>query len=467
MKKFLVVLLSLGLLVAFGATASAADVKFSGSYYVVGVYDNNTQLADVDKTYSRTFFYQRIRVQPVFQIAEGLTFTTRFDAMEKQWGQTDWRGGFDDKASSRREYPAVAGSNAAGSNPKIQESIEFERGYVAFTTAAGVVQAGYMSSGKWGTDFGDDEQSRPRARIDTKIGDMQMGFVYEKEFESDTTSQAGLAGKVDADSDTYALYGLYNFKGGSAGLLYKFFDRRATRPTANYRGKFHALLPVVKATIGPVYFEAEATYGWGKFAEFDSGTTPDKDFDNKGLYGKVRVNLGPAYFGLSALWSQGQDDDFATKVKTGPASQDLYIGLILGNDELQTWNGGSNALASSGNGTGNVNKAGALDSGKNNSIFYSAFGGFNPSAKLNLELTFVYAQRDKVVLTGLANENTSKNLGMEFDVTAKYKIYDNLTYMVGAGYLWTGDYFKGTGLNSADNKIGNDYLLMNRLSLSF
>ena len=36
MKKFLVVLLSLGLIVAFGATASAADVKFSGSYYVVG-----------------------------------------------------------------------------------------------------------------------------------------------------------------------------------------------------------------------------------------------------------------------------------------------------------------------------------------------------------------------------------------------------------------------------------------------
>jgi hypothetical protein len=58
----------------------------------------------------------------------------------------------------------------------------------------------------------------------------------------------------------------------------------------------------------------------------------------------------------------------------------------------------------------------------------------------------------------------SKDMGFEFDVTAKYKIYDNLTYMVGAGYLWTGDYFKGT--NSA-NSVGNDYLLMNRLSLSF
>ena len=55
-------------------------------------------------------------------------------------------------------------------------------------------------------------------------------------------------------------------------------------------------------------------------------------------------------------------------------------------------------------------------------------------------------------------------MGIEFDVTAKYQIYDNLTYMVGAGYLWTGDYFKGA-LDT--NKVGNDYLLMNKLTLSF
>jgi hypothetical protein len=48
-------------------------------------------------------------------------------------------------------------------HPKIQESIEFERGYVGFMTAVGMIQAGFMSSGKWGTDFGDDEQS-DRAR---------------------------------------------------------------------------------------------------------------------------------------------------------------------------------------------------------------------------------------------------------------------------------------------------------------
>ena len=58
----------------------------------------------------------------------------------------------------------------------------------------------------------------------------------------------------------------------------------------------------------------------------------------------------------------------------------------------------------------------------------------------------------------------SKSMGTGFDITAKYQIYDNLSYMLGAGYLWTGDYSKGTNSTSV---VGNDYLLMNRLSLSF
>jgi len=36
--------------------------------------------------------------------------------------------------------------------------------------------------------------------------------------------------------------------------------------------------------------------------------------------------------------------------------------------------------------------------------------------------------------------------------------------MVGAGYLWTGDYFKGA---NAAAKVDDNYILMNQLSLSF
>jgi hypothetical protein len=75
-----------------------------------------------------------------------------------------------------------------------------------------------------------------------------------------------------------------------------------------------------------------------------------------------------------------------------------------------------------------------------------------------MPMAFTSAAADKVAA------NWDKEMGMEIDVKASYKIYDNLTYMVGAGYLWTGDYFK-RGVSTAS--VGNDYILMNRLTLSF
>jgi len=41
---------------------------------------------------------------------------------------------------------------------------------------------------------------------------------------------------------------------------------------------------------------------------------------------------------------------------------------------------------------------------------------------------------------------------------------NNLSYMLGGGYLFTGKYFKGTG---DGNKVRNDYLIISKLTLAF
>jgi hypothetical protein len=483
MKKLLVVLLSLGLIVAFGATASAQPtVKFGGGYYVVGVYEDNNALAN-EKTISRAFFYQRVRLQPVFQIAEGLSFTTRVDALEKQWGQTDWRTGVDDRSNSRRELgnaairTTVATAPAPpvtytgvfyGGNPKIQENIEFERAYVTFNTAIGMFDVGYQSSGKWGTDFGDDENSRPRIKFTTQMGPLTLLAIYEKTFESDTSLNGGVlttnattaavtttypyAGKVDADDESIALAAIYNFKGGNTGFLYKYAYNNSNRVlTANSSQYAHIMAPYLKATFGPVYVEAEVNYIIGKYAKQDTAGVADVDFDRLGAYIKGQANMGPAYFGGLYLYSSGDDGSDATKYKTGPVTTDMNPALIMANDELGTW---LNA------GTVQLSKYGAgLSSGKVNLHMIQAYGGFNPSPKLNTEISFTTGKADKKPANFVSDV-----YGMEFDAKATYKIYDNLSYMVGMGYLWTGDFFKGT--NSA-NTVGNDYILMNRLTLSF
>jgi hypothetical protein len=61
-------------------------------------------------------------------------------------------------------------------------------------------------------------------------------------------------------------------------------------------------------------------------------------------------------------------------------------------------------------------------------------------------------------------EYVSDEYGSEFDLIASYKIFDNLTYSLGFGYFWTGDYYKGT---SASNKVDDNYVVMHSLSLTF
>ena len=508
MKKLLVVLLSLGLIVAFGATASAADVKFGGSYYLVGVYENNPLLTP-DETagyshYSKAFFYQRFRLQPVLQIAEGLTFTFRLDALEKVWGSTNQVGNSvyagqstpDDLTASRKyNYQAATTSggapfNNATSNPKIQESLEFERAYVTFMTGIGQFDVGYQNVDDWGTDFGDYSNSRPKIGFMTKVGPMILGLAYEKVYENMGTTQILTSpvtvypqeNAVDADKDSYAVYGIYKDKGVEAGLLYKYYAFNSSRPSG-IKSAYNLISPYVKATFGPVYVEGEATYWFGKFAGFEDpyvgflAGTNDVDLQAYSAYLKGKINVGPAYFGALFSYASGDDLGDKTKAKTALSGggPNFAPALILMNDGLNTQTGGCTGcnpgkLIST---TGTLGRGGvdqnAVTSKKYNTVIYNAFAGFNPTPKLNVEAALTYATVDKkamsrVFATGVVTEAVSDKLGTEFDVKATYKIYDNLTYMVGAGYLWTGDYFKGS---NASNKIDNDYILLNQLTLSF
>jgi len=98
---------------------------------------------------------------------------------------------------------------------------------------------------------------------------------------------------------------------------------------------------------------------------------------------------------------------------------------------------------------------------------------------LNVMLSLSYAQADKKVLMGgtyspwnITYPTGDGSYGMEVDITGTYKITNNLTYMLGAGYLFTGDYFKGANQIVGSNdyqgaKINDEYMLINKLTLSF
>ena len=143
MKRFWLVLLSLGLIVAFSTSAMAVDVKFSGEYYVAGLYQSKATLKNDSATEgpSTAFYFQRLRVRTDFVVSPGLSLITRFDAMERAWG------------AARSVPSAVLDTQSQGTTAE-NENIAFDMAYVQYVSPIGIFTAGYQSESTWATVFG-------------------------------------------------------------------------------------------------------------------------------------------------------------------------------------------------------------------------------------------------------------------------------------------------------------------------
>jgi hypothetical protein len=157
----------------------------------------------------------------------------------------------------------------------------------------------------------------------------------------------------------------------------------------------------------------------------------------------AKGDVGPGYVGGMFAWSQGDDDPGDTDAKGAIFNgSDWNPCLILFNDTEPSslgWYGTTGAQLQ-------------------NAYLFQVFGGMTPMEKLSVMASLSYAYADEQL------NYVDDEIGTEFDITASYKIYDNLDYTVGFGYLFAGDYYKGT---DKDNKIDDTYLLMNKLQLNF
>jgi hypothetical protein len=468
MRKFWIVLLAMAFVAGFAMSASAADVKFSGSYYLAGTYADNNSLGDKTLATAQASYYQRLRVQTEFKVAEGLSLVTRFDALEKKWGDNltgvGWR--------PSNSYDVTNRSSQGAANYKAQENIEFERAYLDFTTKIGRFHIGYQNFVAWGTMFLDTHITRPGIKYFVPVGPLTVIAAVEKLVDMNT----GAGVQADRDGDIYDLAAVYKFGAGEAGLLYQFNNSRISRSQTDansYTTKLHAIAPYAKMKFGPVYVEAEAIYGTGDLRKFDTAVGQNLSAEAMALYLHGKADIGPAYVGGQFIYIRGDDPTTTDKIEGSLAAM-LLAGdafnpcLILWSGEYTTW---VNNLTGNALGTNQfTGKGNRVDTYMDNVWFYQVYAGFKPVAKADIMMSLTYAYADKKpTLTGAApavgNEQfLNDSYGTEIDLVAKYKLFDNLEYMLGASYLFTGDYFKG--VNNAF-KTDNNYLLMHKLTLSF
>ncbi|OPY06442.1 MAG: hypothetical protein A4E66_02193 [Syntrophus sp. PtaB.Bin001] len=477
MKRFIVALLAVAMAAGFALSASAADVKFGGSYYVMGATANDWQLSkngngSADDRTTASFFAQRLRVGTQFKVAEGLTLTTQFDALEGRWGQF---GRYQNEEMSRGTAGGWNGADGANDS----KNISFDRAYVDFAIPYGKIRVGRGPTSNWGTSFANQDADADEIVLTGYFGNFTAEFKIEKAYESvgDGVTWGTRHSQADGDNDRYHISGVYKFTGGSTGLKI-FYNRNAqttyAAPSAagdrGYKREYWAIQPYVQATLGPVFVEAELNYNTGRAYDYEDNGVMGSDRNLKGMnaYLHAKVDAGPAYFGALYAYVSGQDP----KSKTFNSGSDG--GKAWNQNNLILWGYYSNKWAGMlGGGNGALYGQTGYDYiAMTNAHELKVYAGYNPTSKWNIQGSVAYAVADKTcpsnVITTAANRATydyvDHKYGTEADLTASYKIFDNLTYTLGFGYLWAGDYFKGTNKNA---NVDDTYLLLNKLDLTF
>jgi hypothetical protein len=298
------------------------------------------------------------------------------------------------------------------------------------------------------------------------------------------------ATRTDRDYDSYRIAGIYEFKGGEVGALF-LYDRDATHrgsaglfdspPTGPYLSNIFVIDPYVKAKIGPVTLQAEALYYFGDALKWE-GSAFGAPFNNALVGGDVSINalsvfvdatvtLNPVYFGGTFAYLSGDKPDAnnpngtggtlegGPKVNVGGADWNPCL-MMFNTETMGYWVGPI---------YGHTNSV--LDNQMSNAYFFQGRVGVKPIPQLDILMSASYAMADQKP-TNPTNPFTGRTYangtyGTEVDITGTYKITNNLSYMLGFGYLFTGDYFKGFDRAGEDYKTQDDFIVINKLVLSF
>ncbi len=492
MKRFWLVVLSLGLVMAFGASAFAVDVKVSGEFYVGGLYLDKTNVigqsstvTNPDKTTttinpgpSTAFFYQRLRVGTDFIVSPGLKLVTRFDALERIWGGAR-------SASASGTLSPITGQgysplaiDSAGTTAE-NENIAFDLAYIDYVSPIGTFDVGYMIISTTGTVFSNNSTPGPRLKFTSNpLGAFTITADITRIADNSSNSANSstyFANATNADNTQYGLTGEYKWKDGRTGMKITYYTYFSTEPypttststntTYNYAGKYTLFTPYAIAKIGPVDLQAELNYAAGKYKGYDSGITgKDVSMSNLSVFLDATANFAPIYVGGTFAYVSGDDPNTTDTQEGGTLTGgwDWNPCLILFNTyDVTNWVGpayGYNATAPTAPGKPGTSM---VDGPMTNAWFFQGRVGVKPIPGLDTMLSVSYAQADKKP-AGF----TGGTYGTEVDLTGTYKITNNLSYMLGFGYLSTGNYFKGKD-TAGSNKIDDDYMLINKLTLTF
>lgn len=369
------------------------------------------------------------------------------------------------------------------------ENIAFDLAYVTYVSPIGVFQAGYQIDGTWGTVFGDNSDTA--GKICYLVGAkgfyvlLQTGKVNGG--ENSRTAKNSSETTSDRDFNFYTWAVGYKWKGGEVGFLNKNWISKVERTDTGAvvdpalaafpfpsHARVHGFAPYAKVKYGPVAVQAEMLYAYGtKYFEADSlalrtmlGLQDEIKIRNLAAWVDATADFGMFYVGGTAAYVSGDDPGTKNKAEGGLATGgiDWNPCLIMFNSDLTYWAGAVTGYYSFPGALGQ-NKASSMGGPMTNAWFFQLRGGLRPVDKLDIAASVSYANADKKPTADWQHGD----YGTEVDLTATYKITNNLSYMLGAGYFFTGKFFKAdyAVTTGVEPELQDNFMVINKLTLIF
>ena len=445
MKKFTIVALAICLAFAMAAPVMAVDANFSGAYRVRGAYTSHW---DLDKgSASNAFMNMRFRLQTVFKVSDNLSVTTRFDALDREWGSAN-----DDMGT-------------------MTENIDFDRAYMTIKTGIGTFNIGRQKAWAFGTSFLDYEGEEDRIKYVKKFDNLTLVAIFQKNSETDSVlgaAQTQYDDNADKDVDTYYLAGTYKMDNTTIGLLGAFKNDKSNDDKVTHT---YVAIPYFVSKFGPLAVQGELRYNWGQ-SEYDTdatGLTQYKtDSGNSSATAATDIDISALAYNLEATYSVGPASimagyAFVSGDGNGKTDNEATShGYGVGNDWEKLFILTTNEVAGLANlgGYGNLSMDGDCTYGAK--IMYGG-ATFSPLDNLKLGVILGKATADEIPAA-----NSKDDYGVEYDFTLNWKIYDNLTYTAIAAFLSAGDFYKEQSTAGlASTTFDDTYALFHQLQLSF
>jgi hypothetical protein len=434
MKKIVSTAAALGLLAGLATTASAVEFKISGSYTAEGIYldkgngdgvELNDDNATSDAWYQHTFI-----IKPTMKVNDKISMGSEIRLADNNvWGNQD---------------DTISAKGLNGLSEIYVRSL-----YMDYDSAIGKFRVGRVPTGPYGLEFADNDTRANRIMWwpNFLAKPWSTLFYIQKTTENDRYDALG-DNESSSDNDHFEARLNYKDANLDGGIRYGYTNANAKLNqttfalTDTHDDEMQSVSIFGTYKMDNLFVRGELTHNFGN-------KTASVDYDSWG--GMIQAGgkfaaLSPSlmYFYASGdTDGTGDDEAFGS---TGTEFTPLYIltgrttGLL--NPDLTSGATGTNHAK--------MKAAGV------HAVVLAA--DYAVSDRLTLHGAIGWAKADD------EQANHDDEYGWEYNIGAAYKLLDNLTYEARAGYLDTGDYFKGA--NQANN-TENVYILTHSLTMTF